>query len=339
MSLTPEEQAILDKIVIHSENNPNKPEFPANNPKFPATPTYKIDVPGFSNVWLKDESHNPTGTHKDRMAWEVVTTYRSLLLSKKRGQISGPLPHMSLISSGSAAPAVQTQLRAYNLPYLKVLVDAKLSPDLVTKLEKLGCEVYKTDLSKKAFNSEEILAMTNNQDGFDLTSAEALDPSTRFYDWLSYEIVNESPEYCFIPFGTGHLYENILNVNQREVSAKKHDPRFSGDPEILRRCNFMGATTSNPDTKAEKLYSPHLPFSHLNEQWMRLYRSAGYCGPETNVYTFQESFLDEALKLAHTQGITCEPSGISGLALMLQMKDELPRDKKMLIVNTGKVRE
>ncbi len=60
MVLSQKEEKILKSIVVASENNPNKPEFPADNPKFPATPTYKIKVPGFTDVRLKDESHNPT---------------------------------------------------------------------------------------------------------------------------------------------------------------------------------------------------------------------------------------------------------------------------------------
>src|SRR4030065_2176984 len=126
MALSKKEEKILKSIVVASENNPRKPEFPADNPKFPATPTYKITVPGFSNVWLKDESVNPTGTHKDRMAWEIVVTYRDFLLAKRRGQLRGSLPQMSIISSGSAALAIQIMLRRYHLPNLKVLVDSNL---------------------------------------------------------------------------------------------------------------------------------------------------------------------------------------------------------------------
>ena len=85
MGLSRREEKILKSIVIRSENDPKKPEFPPENPKFPATPTYRIKIPGFSNVWLKDESKNPTGTHKDRMAWEIVVTYRDFLCAKKRG--------------------------------------------------------------------------------------------------------------------------------------------------------------------------------------------------------------------------------------------------------------
>ncbi len=82
-----------------SENDPLKPEFPVDDPKFPATPTYQIDITGFSNVWLKDESHNPTGTHKDRMGWEIIVTYHDFLLAKKSAKNNDPLPGMSIISS------------------------------------------------------------------------------------------------------------------------------------------------------------------------------------------------------------------------------------------------
>src|SRR5205085_5430677 len=111
-----------------------------------------------------------------------------------------------------------------------------LNPDIASALKLISCEIYETDLGKVPLEYRDILTLTNNPTGFDITSNEALDPSTRFYDWLSYEIINNSPDYCFISFGTGNLYENILNVNKKEVSTDHHDPRFQGDVEILRKC-------------------------------------------------------------------------------------------------------
>ncbi len=338
MTLTKNEKEILKSIVVASENDPNKPEFPADNPKFPATPTYKIKIPEFSDIWIKDESYNPTGTHKDRMAWEIVVTYRNFLLAKKRNQIKGKLPSMSIISSGSAAIAIQTQLKKYNLPNLKVLVDINIDSNVLKSIKKIGCKIYKTKLNKKPFNWKEILALTHNPNGFDITSNEAFDPTTKFYDWLSYEIINSSPDYCFIPFGTGNLFENVLNINKKEISTQNHDPRFKGNIEILKKCNFLGATTNNPKSKADKLYSPHLPFVHFDEQWIKLYRHTGFCGSESNVISTKEHFFDKALKLTKSQKINCEPSGIAGLALLLQMKNKIPKNKKILIVNTGKTK-
>ena len=97
--LSSKEKAILEQLVVRSENDPLKPEFPVDNPKFPATPTYNIDILGFKDVWLKDESYNLTGTHKDRMAWEIILTYRDFLLAKQNRQINDILPQFSIISS------------------------------------------------------------------------------------------------------------------------------------------------------------------------------------------------------------------------------------------------
>src|SRR3972149_1527997 len=170
MNLTEKESKILYSIRVASENDPLKPEFPPENPSFPATPTIKINVPGFTNVWLKDESKNPTGTHKDRMAWEMVVTYRDFLLAKKDGLVKDKLPQMSIITSGSAGFAIQTMLRKYGLPNLKCLVDIHLDEQVVHILESIGCEVYRTDLSRKSFHWKEILEISHNPEGIDITS-------------------------------------------------------------------------------------------------------------------------------------------------------------------------
>lgn len=93
----------------------------------------------------------------------------------------------------------------------------------------------------------------------------------------------------------------MLNVNKKEVSTEQHDRRFLGDVDMLKECHFMGATTNNPKSKAVKLYSPHLPFGHIDEQWMRIYRNSGFCGKESGVYLIQEKYLDEAMVLAKNQ--------------------------------------
>jgi len=338
MGLTKKEDKILKSIKVASENNPDKPEFPAEDPKFPATPTYEIDVPEFREVWLKDESKNPTGTHKDRMAWEMVVTYRDFLLAKKRDQTTTKPPQLSLITAGSAGIAVQAQLKKYHLPNLKVILDTHISNKIEKDLKELGCEIYKTELNLKVLEWKDVLRITNNPNGIDITSNEALGPTTRYYDWLSYEIINSSPDYCFIPFGSGNLYENILNINKKEISSSHHDPRFSGRINTLRNCNFLGAISTDPFSRADKLYSPHLPYSHYDEQWIKTYRLSGFCGAFSRVHVISENYLNKAMDIADDNSIEYEPSGIAGLAVMLQLKNKIPKNKKMLVVSTGKTK-
>ena len=337
MALSKTEAKILKSIVVASENDPDRPEFPADAPKFPATPTYKIKLPGFSNVWLKDESYNRTGTHKDRMAWEMIVTYKEFLKSKKLGKIK-KLPTLSILSSGSAALAIQTQLKKYGLPDLHVLMDSQTDQSLIKHLKKLGCNVFLENLNKKTFDWEEILRLTENEDGFDVTSNEAYDPTVRFYDWLSYEIINNDADYIFVPFGTGQLYENIMNVIKKELSYKVSDPRFMGSRKILQKTSVLGATTTDQKTKADKLFAPFLPFANYSKQWIKFYRYTGLTGEMSQVYHVEEKYLDEALKIAKAQKINCELSGIAGLGLLLQIKDKIPKTKKILIVNTGKTK-
>lgn len=317
---------------VPSHNDPEKPEFPPRpfyTPKFPGSSTYKIEVPGFTNVWLKDESTNPSGTHKDRMAWEV-------LIKAKRYNIK----EISLISSGSAAVSIQHFLNLYNVPtVLKVLVDDNIKPEIKEHLIKLGCKVYQTDLSKKSLTGKEIKELTENSQGIDITYREILDRyNDNYYDWLSYEILNENPQHCFIPFGTGDLFINVLIIAEREFNNRiyKHDPRFRGDIGVIGNCNFIGATTHTENTRLDKLFSYHLPSLKDYNSYLASLIENNRIGHASGILDVEEEYVEEALSLAAQQKIVCEPSGAAGLALLLQNKNDIPRDDKILIVNTGK---
>lgn len=336
--LTKQEERILKLIPrARSDNDPGAPEFPADNPKFPATPTYQVKYKKFSQLFLKDESFNPTGTHKDRLAWELVCQYRHFLEAKRQGIVSGPLPQFSMISSGNAALAVGRAFERYHLPKLKILVDIHTHQKIRSFLSNNHCQVYVTDLSIKKLDFQDILRLTHNKRGFDVTSNDALDRTTIFYDWLSFEIINNDPDYILCPFGTGELYENICNVLKREAQKiNAFDPRLTISPERLGHIHVIGATVSTPSTIADKLYAPHLPFTHFNEQWLRFYRDLGYVGQESGVFLVQEGYIKKAFQWMTAQGIKCEPSGAAGLAYLMQHEDLFPKQKKIVIVNTGK---
>src|SRR5882762_8608279 len=322
---------LIENILVFPTNDPDKPEFPPKpfyTPAFPASSTYPIQVPGFKNVWLKDESTNPTGTHKDRMAWEV-------LIKAKRYNIK----EISLISSGSAAMAIQHFFNLYKAStVLKVLVDRTMSPVIQHHLVHAGCKVYETDLSQKLLSGKEIKELTENVHGIDITYREVLDRyNDNYYDWLSYEILNEKPAHCFVPFGTGDLFINVLIIAEREFNNRifKHDPRFFGDAEMIQHCNFIGATTHHEHTRLDKLFSYFLPSLKDYNDYLASLIGNNRIGNSSAILDVEEEFLEEALHLAHEQNITCEPSGIAGLALLLQNKNDIPKDDKILIVNTG----
>lgn len=321
----------IEGLDIPSLNDPQKPEFPPRpfyEPKFPASDTFQIEVPGFTNVWIKDESTNPTGTHKARMAWEV-------LIKAKRYKIK----EISIISSGSAAAAIQHFFNLYKVnTKLKVLMDHHISKQIKDSLRNMGCEIYEADLSSQSLTGKEIKELTNNKEGIDITYREILDRyNDNYYDWLSYEVMNQNPAYCFVPFGTGDLFVNILIIAEREFNNRiyKHDPRFLGDIKKISQCNFMGATTRDANSSMDKLFSYYLPSLDDYQFYINSLIQNGRIGNLSGILEVDEAFTTEALEIAKNHNIRCEPSGIAGLALMLQMRDELPRDEKMLIINTG----
>lgn len=336
---------IYHSIQVPSNNNPEKPEFPPKpyyEPKFPASETIEIKIPGFKKVLLKDESTNPTGTHKDRFAWEVVIKYKALLESLKYKKLE-KLPQISMISSGGAATAVQNLFNVFDIPVsLKVLVDKNTNEDIKSSIQKIGCIIYETDLGQKLLKPEDIKQYTDNKDGIDITYRETMDPNLdNYYDWLSYEILNQQADYCFIPFGTGDLFINILNIVKKEYFngfLHNPDPRFFSSVEKLKSCHFIAASTKNKDTQLDKLYSSFLPTFNEYENFISELKSYTCVGKQTNIYNVEEHFVNKAMKLAINQQITFEPSGLAGLALLLQMQDELPKNNKILIVNTGKTK-
>ncbi|HNT50496.1 MAG TPA: PLP-dependent lyase/thiolase, partial [Cyclobacteriaceae bacterium] len=322
---------MIDGLYVPSLNDPSKPEFPPRpfyEPRFPASNTFRIEVPGFTNVWLKDESTNPTGTHKARMAWEV-------LIKAKRYNIK----EVSIISSGSAAAAIQHFFNLFKVSTkLKVLMDNKISATIKESLRQMGCEVYETDLRARSLTGKEIKDLTHNKEGIDITYREILDRfNDNYYDWLSYEVLNENPAYCFVPFGTGDLYVNILIIAEREFnnSIYKHDLRFLGDIKKIGQCNFMGATTRDVNSRLDKLFSYYLPSLDDYQFYINSLIQNGRIGNLSGILDVDENFVEEAMEIAKKQSVRCEPSGIAGLALLLQMRDEVPKDEKILIINTG----
>lgn len=328
--LLKEEKNIFDAIANFMKSS--------DMPKFPISKTKKIKVPYFTNVRIKDESTNKTWTHKDRMAREIVQVYFDILRNKSNNKDISPLPHFSIISAWSAALAIQTQLKKYTLPNLKILVDKKTDKKVLKTLASIGCEVHMTDLGKKQLSHEDILKFTNNPDGFDITSNKWFDPDIRFYDRLAYEVLNTNPDYVFIPFGTGQLYENILNIAKNILISNNKDKVYIGDKKKIKDINFIWATTNNSKSKAVKLFAPFRPFTTVTSEWVRLYAKKWYCWKESKIIEVNEKFIQSAYDILKKNKIASEYSGAAGLWLLYQMQNKIPKNSKILIINTGKAK-
>ena len=358
-----------------SEVEEEVPEFPSYHASFPSTPTVplkmnslkkillknkltfsadtlkllktffnRFDLITDTTIWCKDESTNPNGTHKDRMAWEIYLWYENEI--KKQMNTPGKkisLKSLSLISSGSAAYSVQKVLKSRGLPNLHVLIDKYANNNLIKFLEEQDCKVFPINLDKKELSSDEILKLTDNIGGVDLTYSPEFKESRKvYYDWLSYEVLNQNPNWVFTPFGTGDLYKNIIIRNSKEMDKKVFSKRFFGDKKILTQCNFMGAASNRKKSKMKMLYSAFQDktIKKVNDEIVSPLKEKQNCGDSSKVLIVEEKYINSAIEIAEHFNITFEPSGISSLALFFQMADnchiELNQYDKVIIINTGK---
>lgn len=329
-------RALDQAIVVHSVDDPENPEFPPFSPKFPATPTTTISVEG-RRIHVKDESYNPTGSHKDRMAWEIVVHYKKLIRDRFSSSIAPALPAASIISSGCAAFAIQSMLRLFGLPDLRVLLDINCVDERVDdRLASIGCHIYRHDLGAEVLTSENILQLTKNTGGFDITARALLDPSKRFYyDWMTYEILNQACSHIFVPVGTGDLLTNILTILRDEVTGIVNDRRLRVGASDIANINVYGATSNDPKTSMDKLYAKYRPTLGEAQELLDKLKAAKICGPKSGIFEVDERHARDAVRVARFNNIATEPSGIAGLALFLSKRDEIPLKSRVLVVNTG----
>ncbi len=318
------------------------PEFPLFNRRWPATSTSPITVAQWQ-VLLKDESECPTGTFKDRAAHEIILrVYRDeLKIARKNGRLWAPQP-LSLISAGSMAVALQHICIQLRLPDVRVLMDlntARQDPDIIMLLQALGARVYLHALSQKELSEEDVLTITKNPNGIDVTTrslGQILD--FHYYDWCCHEILDCKPRHIFVPVGNGDLFANLISVIA-DLRLGKSDRRFVGGTDYLRNINVYGATTNERLTRMTKLYAPFRPALPAIKTRLAEYKREGILGAESGIYPIDDCWADEALsELRRAKPhIQTELSAVAGLALFLNCKHSIPVGERVLVVNTGRV--
>ncbi|MFC1647688.1 pyridoxal-phosphate dependent enzyme, partial [Patescibacteria group bacterium] len=241
-------------IPLFSENDPR-------NPEWESTPIHEIEYKG-RKILVKDESVNPTGTMKDRPAWEMACLYRDLARACLLKGLSAaelkemPVPSLSIITSGNAGMAVANLFKKFDLPPPRLLIEASSSEVVLAELEKLYANIYKANLNKQ-LTGKDILRATNNANGKDITSDQTIEPQVVFYDWLAHEVFNklspnpENSHHIYMPYGSGRLFESFLYWQVQSI--KKHiqnlpaDPRLIIDPMVLLNTSLHGAEPLEAD--------------------------------------------------------------------------------------------
>lgn len=329
------------------------------HPEWRPTPLLRLDLTsnGYGEVLVKNEADpesNPTGTIKDRAAWELATLYRdyarTLYLKIREGALPkddlkrSPVPTLSLITAGNEGSAIANRFQIHDLPPPRLIVDKKVSKAVLGQLRQLRASVYLVDLSQRALTTEDILRLTDNQNGVDITSVQFIEPQAIFYDWHVHEVFNEMdsnwPNEIYVPYGSGRLMENYLYWQAKSVrneAAGTPDARLRTKMVTIAGADVLGGEPEKPDSDADKLTAKFKPFLLFKDPDIRGLRNFSFTGEKTGVEKVQEEYIKHGSDILNGYGITAEPSS-DGLALYMQRWDQgqvKPRSK-VVVVNTGR---
>lgn len=333
-----------EEIPVFSENDPD-------NPEWKITPCSPIDLtPDGGTVYIKDESKNPTGTIKDRPAWELVTLYRDLgkmlWLKKRENILNGnvghlTIPRLSIITAGNVGSAVSHAFQKYGLPPINLLVDSNISRKRLDALKELYANIFLFDLNGKELSSKEIREITENKDGVDITSVMSIRPQQIFYDWHVHEVFNESPDQIYVPYGSGRLFENYLSwqeISARNFVSGRKDPRLKVPVWRIANIDIMGAEPGALDSVACKLTKRYNPFRLFDDSDIRALGLFSFSGENSGVHKVSEERIKQAYEILTGKGVEAEHSSAAATALYLDRweKGLVNHGDKVVIVNTGK---
>lgn len=200
----------------------------------PKTPLVKIDELckrfNLSELFIKDESKNPSGTYKDRRSEHIFKNAKKELVNK-----------LCLITSGNAGYSLGKILEGSDIK-LVCVIDKNLKPSIAEALRTVS-SVIKTDLSARILKPEEVIALAREND--EEVIWEVTNGSHEAHDSIIKELKNKPPDYIICPVGSGEAFVGLFDA------IKKYD----------LHTKLVGVSVSANPSFADKLHTPWTPYA------------------------------------------------------------------------------
>ncbi|MCX6793397.1 MAG: pyridoxal-phosphate dependent enzyme [Candidatus Falkowbacteria bacterium] len=305
---------------------------------------------GVKNLWMKDESKNPTGTFKDRLAYEMVRP----LYEQHKNNEKITKATFSSISYGNTAKAMGFYSKQLNnivgqevsravvfVP--PALEQKKFGPDthntivpakkILDEIERT-CQILPIDLSKQIYRAKDLenLAKENKAvlgEFIDITEGLNRPAYVQIIIEAIEQQLKESPDYVIVPFGAGILCNEIIDyINDHKLHTKVI-PVSSGDPKTIAIMLYGPIWV---DTKS--LLAKGWGWTRHEETDRKGRLRAPY-----KVFHVSDNELKKAMKTLTENSVDAEPSAASGFAILprLQKIDPSfnPKKHSVLVINTG----
>ncbi len=326
----------------------------ADNWEWKETPANLVKSYSAGDFLIKDESQNPTGTIKARMAWEYVKWYavwaKATLDSLARGETAGgaenaKIPRLSIITAGNAGAALAHYFEKYGLPRPHLLVSNKIGKAQLDLLKGMHCNIYMADLDLRMLKPKDILEFTNNaESGIDATSATILRRNEVYYDWFSYEVFNSAVENgarkIYLPGGSfetlGNLVFHLTNISARHWKGEKQDVRLKVDAKEALQLQLVAVTTNG--RYISKLGAKFI-FAVYDGNDFHAAALAGLPGGSIRIASIPNDWLEWGHRIVSGEAkINAEPAACAGMALVAYERNReiLAPDEKVFVISTGK---
>jgi threonine synthase len=280
-----------------------------------ATPLIRVPKLGLGNVWIKDESRNPTWSFKDRLASASVSMAVKLgarvIASSSSGNAGAAtaayaakagLPCVVITFQGAAGPMV-TQMRAYGAMLLAVPTSADRWRVLSAAVDRFGW--YPTSVYYGP-------AVGSNPYGIE------------GYKTIAYEIAEsldwQSPDWCVLPVCYGDALYGIWKGfdEMKRMGWIERVPRFAAAEVSGSLEAAMAEGVDQPPVRERTVPTIAASIGALQGTYQGVHALRASKG--VAMFIEDEAMLAWQEKMARTEGIWAEPSAAATLPAIERLR-------------------
>lgn len=286
-------------------------------------------LPGFSGeIWLKDETRNPSGSFKDRLI--AAALGRAIAMGVK-GVVCA--------SSGNAGAATAAYAARAGVPAI-IVVPAHTPLGKVTQIAAHGAILLLVEGHySRSYDLARALA---EQHGFANLTTTFINPyAVAGLTQVGREIVEQmggdAPSHVLIPTGSGPLVKGVWQgLIEAGATARLVAVQAAGCAPIVRAFEAGAQHVTawgTPDTIASGISDPLIGYERDGTYTLRLVRESGGLA-----LAVSDDELRAAMQaLARLEGVYAEPTGASPIAALprLLADGHLPAGSRVVCLITG----
>jgi threonine synthase len=299
--------------ILEQVGNDGVPPFSFGEGQTPLIRAERLEraLPGFKGeLWLKDETRNPSGSFKDRL---IAAALGRAIATGVRGVVCA--------SSGNAGAATAVYAARAGMPAI-VVVPAHTPPNKVTQIAAHGAVLLLVEGNySRSYDLARALA---ERHGFVNLTTTFINPYavaglTAVGRELFAQLDGVPPSHVLIPTGSGPLVKGVWQ-GLKEAGAATHLVAVQAEGcAPIARAFAAGAehvtAWSTPETIASGISDPLIGYERDGSYTLRLVKESGGL-----VLAVSDAQLREAMfRLARLEGVYAEPTGASSVAALPQL--------------------